>query len=691
MRLVRVATDHNLEEVVCGAHIALHKRTPCPIEILFCTPRTTSIDVEDFLDRWALFTKASNSRNVTFWLVKVEDLSYPTQTSCMQKLFKIVESLPMTHPKLFFVIKGSQKTYISNILIRDETELKNDTCTALSDLIQPIAASLNNIHIVHSSHCGEGKTTTIIRRLVCDKKQGGLPILHVQFSIDTTPMDIILKRLLKARPMMSEQGVVLHFNVGHQANPREVNLFLFQYLLVSSWRDSHGFTFPRHEKDTIVIELCNTGKADERERISICKYFQELPLFTGISYVKLDPIPSLQSKLFYSFQSNPEVGALGARMLISNFLAMKKGNRLLSSKPEVSGIDLVSEVELYTMVSSIACNNWCNQQHLMSKLNTPLANELKCGKCPNVCSPQDSFVYCETCQFGLCHNCMQGIPVPKASELLFLRRFFWFIVTQLQNFYHAFEPWEFAFEEDGDIYRKLAYHYSRMIISCSLNLAKPAMEHYDERRPLDDVQRCESMDKFEDWRETPFFLVTPHSYHVTSTSTFSPLQFIRDNEPNVADLFHEWLVLNESVLRPVDRAQLQQICSQLSETAYSVDQANPPLRTLLEVLGCWHGAVTILNAIDTIRGRAVGTKRLSEMDSSVVNAVQLLQSFGKMDDSDITCTEFMTICTRYLNSLFGSNISEKPSYTLTADNILRIMVYLIFLFLIFELIFYYLF
>lgn len=182
------------------------------------------------------------------------------------------------------------------------------------------------------------------------------------------------------------------------------------------------------------------------------------------------------------------------------------------------------------------------------------------------------------------------------------------------------------------------------------------------------------MAKFEDWRDTPFFLVTPHSYHVTSTSKFSPLQFIRDNEPNVADDFHQWIALNESVLRPVDRSQLQQICSQLSESVYSVDQANPPFKTLLEVLGCWHGGATsILNAIDSIRGRTVGTKRLSEMDSSITAAADTLRAIGKLDHKDITCTEFMTICARYLNSLFGSNPTEKPSYTLTADNILRIM------------------
>jgi len=122
-------------------------------------------------------------------LVKIEDLPYPTQTRCMQKLFKIVETLPNSHPKLFFVMKGNQDTYISTILNRDETEFKQETCSSLSSLIKPIAASRKNIYVVCSSHCGEGKTTSVIRQLVCDRRDDlGQPILHAQFSIDLTPM-----------------------------------------------------------------------------------------------------------------------------------------------------------------------------------------------------------------------------------------------------------------------------------------------------------------------------------------------------------------------------------------------------------------------------------------------------------------------------------------------------------------------
>jgi hypothetical protein len=257
---------------------------------------------------------------------------------------------------------------------------------------------------------------------------------------------------------------------------------------------------------------------------------------------------------------------------------------------------------------------------------------------------------------------MQRIPVPRASELSFLRRFFWFIVNQLQNFHTVFTQWDFAsILEDGSFYQKLAYHFCRMILSCSKNLAKPAMQPYEEKAPMDDVKRCENMDKFEDCRDIPFFLVTPHSYHITSTSNFSPLQFIINNEPITTDdaqLFHQWISEYQSMLNPVDRSHLQLICSQLIENPYSSDQKSPPLKILLEVLGCWTSDMYILNAMNSlISGKSLGTKRLSEVDS-ITPAVAFMKSIGKLDDRDIPCSQFMLLCTNYLTSLFGSDPGE---------------------------------
>lgn len=684
--LILIPTENHPEEVVGGAHILMHKRLPRPIEILFCNAHTTEVDVEDFLDRWALFTRVADTAGlkagepvVTFWLVGIEDLTYPTQTRCMQKLFKMVETLPKDHPKLFFVMRGEEKTYISTVL-KKHLSPTLEVCQQLSSLIQPIAAALKNIFVVHSKNCGDGKTTSIIRNLVCDKKANGRPVLHAQFSVDTTPMDVLLKRLLGARPMTSQQGLILHFNVGHQVNAKDVNLFLFQYLLISSWRDGSGFTFPRHRNDTIVIELCNTGKEDERDRITICKYFQELPLETGISYVKMYPHQSRASELFYSWEARPANHEIGTQVLVAVYEAMRRGAEALCSWYEVVGIPLPSEDLLKTIVSSLASENLCPKRHLMACC--AMEGNHSCSKCNVPINIQDSHCYCNACNVALCCNCMKQIPVEKKSENQFLRRYFWFMVMQLQNFYVAFQAyWQQASwdQETGHFMVKFAYHYCRIIINCAKNLSKPAMSPFDERRPLDDVQRCSNMDKFENWRDTPFLIVTPEGFHVTSTSKFSPLAYIKNNEPRTPETkpFLDWVDDNETLCGPVTRNHLQQLCLQLSQQAYSIDQKKPPLKTLIEVLGCDEGAKTLLYALDNLNEmKGVGARSLSEADiierNAISDSVKFLKSIGCLPDCNVTCTEFMGICTSYLNSLFG-NDAEKPRYTLTADNILRIM------------------
>ena len=669
--LVRIMHDCPLEEVICGAHIYLFKRVPSPIEILFCNSQTTEIDVADFLDRWALYGQIPviGKSTVAFWLVGIEHLSYTIQTRSMQQLFRQVEKLSDDHPKLFLVTKNDTKTYISTVLLREEVQFNKNHCQQLCKLITPAAAALTNIIVVFSKFPGEGKTTTIIRKFLCDKKD----TYHVQFSLDTTPMNSILKRLMHMRPITSGQGLVLHLNVGHQVHTDEANLFLCQYLLLASWRDNTGFTFPRHEQDTVVVELCNTGEKDERDRITICKYFRTLPLDTGISPISM--CPTRMNKRCYYWKSVQQF-EVGTKMLIATFNTMTEAGSFLSHRNEIlAKTALVSNDELYYIVLSIACDNFCSGKHLMT-VHTKPASSMKCEKCKSVIQPKEQYAWCKYCQVCRCFNCMNKLPVPSASETAFLRRFFWVIVSQLQDFYYSFEQWNLAAViEEGKFLLKLAYHFSRMILSLSRNVVKPAMEVLDQSAPLDDIQRCAKMDKFQNWKDLPFFLVTSKGYHITSTSSFSPLQFIIKNEQNTRDTdryFIEWLRQNEAYLKPVNRSYLQTLCTALSSNApYSFDQKNPPLKVLLEVIGCFSGALPVLHGIEAIR-KFTGTTKLENVIKEASQAINFLESVGHTVNREMTCTEFITKCASYLNSLFGQS-SEKPPYTLTADNILRIM------------------
>eukprot|EP01133_Synstelium_polycarpum_P014536 gene14536-17171_t len=669
-QLVRVvSTDHPLEEVVCGNHIALHKRIPCPVEMLFCTPQTTVVDIEDFLDRWSLFPQTCKNNDATFWLVKIEDLAYSTQNRFIQKLNSL--RVLKNHPKLFLVTQGIQQSYISTIMIREETELSADTCTALSRLISPIAQSLN-IMVVHSPGCSDGKTTSAIRSLVSGKKDSkGQPVLHAQFSIDNTPMDVILRRLLQARPITSDRGIVLHLNIGHMVNRSHANLFLFQYLLIASWRDNKGFTFPLHEKDTVIIELSNTGLPDERKRIPICQYFKVLPIDDGITCSKPVPQRSDLSDIIYTFRDE-NTHELGTQMLVAIYNSLVSASFTLPYRNEINGLPLPNSKLLLQMVSAIICQNYCQQGHLMSYCNLP-PTATTCFKCKGATQAQHA--HCSKCSHALCHNCMTKPGVAPVSTMMFFRRYFWFVVPLLENFYHAFgERWDFGTMIEETDHFKLAYHFVCIILKCTYNLALPSMEPYDSNKPSDDVTRGLNMKKFEDWREIPFMVVSQGNYHVTSIGSFSPLEYIKQREPVTRQNsdFHKW-VEQEGLVQPTNRSHLQSLCSKLNSLTFSSDQENPLLVNLLEIIGCSDSdAMQVLNAVKSINegDRSIGTMKLSQIDQaeSVSNSIQLLG----LDPTKVSCTEFLATCTDYINNLFGSS-KDKPKYILTADNVLRIL------------------
>ncbi|KAH3762020.1 E3 ubiquitin-protein ligase RNF213 [Pelomyxa schiedti] len=289
----------------------------------------------------------------------------------------------------------------------------------------------------------------------------------------------------------------------------------------------------------------------------------------------------------------------------------------------------------------------------------------------------ESFARCDKCKRILCNLCMRKIPTHKGSEISYLRRLFSLVVSQLRDFAMAFETWEYAESlEEGQFIMQLAFHFSKMILNCSINLAKPAMQPFDKLAPQDDIQRCTNMEKFEQWREMPFFVVTQQGYHITSTAAFSPLHFIKNAEmacANRSPAFLEWLTVNECVLHPINRAYLQKLCFDLGQKPYSIDQENPPLKILLEVIGCFQGARPVLDVLSTLtRGKTVGTVKLCDVIDRVSTAVKYLESTGTKIDTNMSCAEFMTICSSYLIRLFGDG-TQKPTYTLTVDNILRIM------------------
>eukprot|EP01126_Amoeba_proteus_P029988 TRINITY_DN2967_c0_g1_i2.p1 TRINITY_DN2967_c0_g1~~TRINITY_DN2967_c0_g1_i2.p1 ORF type:complete len:170 (+),score=28.61 TRINITY_DN2967_c0_g1_i2:1340-1849(+) len=169
----------------------------------------------------------------------------------MQKLLQLRPPLAKGVPKLFLVTLRDDSN-ISMMMLGQTEIISPQLCAEFMNLIHPIMLLHKNIFIPHSPQCGARKTESIFKQLVCDKKDEFGPVLHAMISVDQTPIQVSLRRLMNAQLMNSDRGVVLHFNVTHKGKPEEVNLFLFQYLLIGSWRDCHDYTFPHHQNDIIV-------------------------------------------------------------------------------------------------------------------------------------------------------------------------------------------------------------------------------------------------------------------------------------------------------------------------------------------------------------------------------------------------------------------------------------------------------
>eukprot|EP01125_Pyxidicula_operculata_P010465 TRINITY_DN343_c0_g3_i1.p1 TRINITY_DN343_c0_g3~~TRINITY_DN343_c0_g3_i1.p1 ORF type:complete len:4704 (-),score=480.58 TRINITY_DN343_c0_g3_i1:101-14212(-) len=672
-KLLRIASGKT-EEFVCGAHISIHNRVPTSIEILFCNSQTSDFDIEDFLDRWNMF-KSTNDlvkrENVTFWLVNVEQLSYPTQTRLVQKFNQLL-LLAKDLPRLLLVTSGLSTSYVSSIMFKEVELISSDQYQNFTKLISIVAEKNNQIKVVHSNACSMGKTESVIRDLVCEKfDHMNNPILHTQLSIDTTPMDIVFTKLSCARPFSSDKGIILHFVIGHQGDPDEINQLLTQYLLVGTWRDKQGNTYPRHEKDTVVIELCNTGLNDERERITICKYFQQIPLRGGISWRSLLPIK--QSELIYSFKYDDHAH-LGTRMLVAFFNAKANGTTHMGNVNSIANVPIPGEQELMDIVLSLVHENSCQKNHFMK---CSKSFETTCSNCSKKIENGTLKSTCNGCKYHLCSMCMKRMNIHPKSELSYLRRYFKFATSQLEKFYYSFHSqWELeTISDEGFIYGKMPYHYASIIHLSVKNLSIPAVLPLDaEKNPdEDDVSRCKNMDKFEKWRETPFVVCTPGNYTIVSTSSFSPLELVKRQEKDA--IFREYISLVEVALKPKNRESMHSMCTELNESPFNLDQSKPPLRDLLDIIGCSGGPYPLLEAISSIKERNLKERKLAEFkeDYPFRGAIEYLNKMNAFDpEENITCSNFVLTCSNYLRKLFGAN-PDKPQYTITADNILRLI------------------
>jgi hypothetical protein len=99
-----------------------------------------------------------------------------------------------------------------------------------------------------------------------------------------------------------------------------------------------------------------------------------------------------------------------------------------------------SSEEIMLIMESLAGENLCKQNHLMTK--TLGANGVSCSKCFRSIRINSPSFQCPLCNVWLCKSCCNNV-VTQVSEINFIRRYFRFSAAQLKQFAIGFSGfWE---------------------------------------------------------------------------------------------------------------------------------------------------------------------------------------------------------------------------------------------------------
>jgi len=627
-----------LEEVVLGMYIARHSRFPTPAEWLVATPGTSCLDIEDFLCRWynwqtlahpsgdhmANIPQPWEGCKATFVILQVSELSYAVQTHFVWKLRELVKALTprangLCAPLLLLSSAASGSYFVANALAKDEAVLQAGVVQELRNLVAPALSKAEiPVRVAHSKTSGAGKTYSVLQATSVQDAP------HIQLSVDVTPLEQVLGHLNAARPLVVGRKTVVHFNLGHRGDAREISAALIQYIFVGCWRDKMGFVHPRHPEDTIILELPNTGLADERDRFSFTKHFPVIPLVAGISLKVF--VPELYGgpdSILYKFQAEEHKSwVLGAKILCALKHSIDAKLTILPRYCEVPGMATP------------------NAAQIMSALDTVM-------------------------------------PKLEDEDVAQKRRAFQFAATQLANFYHAFSYW--GVELGDDFYRHVAFHYAMLIVDTAFNLSAPSMEPLSPAFQEDDVKRCLGMTQFDAWREKPYVICSTSSFAAVSLDEkFDILEHMAQRETKFkADLLQE-----AAFLRPYNRERLHDLCLRLREK-YKSDHLSPAIAQIARLMGGDQTVNVVLSAMETLsEQKLTGTESVEQISakySSVRNAVEFLNNTEipgakPMNYQKAMVSDLKRAAEKYVQSLTWKNPDDPSSaFTITVDIILRLI------------------
>eukprot|EP01035_Chromulina_nebulosa_P020147 gene20147-26157_t len=499
-------------------------------------------------------------------------------------------------------------------------------------------------------------------------------------------MSKVLKPFTKECPLSRNEGVVLHFNVGHLISKNIVNMFLLEYIVIGTWFDDTGAAFPRHNKDIIVVELCNTGYRDERDRISITHHIPILPIIYKLSCYEFKAIPSYRSRNIDVYLRNLVDHAIKAVITFHN-------RQMDKFKPHEILLESMSSMKAFSFemnhVDNLTSNNIFDYLNVVWTLpdGTVLPNDVG-----NLVAVNNTVLYDyqkhTNSGIGATLLDVRNLPIPSddaldqavralalANEIddnireCYVRRFYSVASTQLNYFYQSFSFWETAIvcEEDANFVLALTFHYMMLIIENSRDFAKPMMIPQDISNERDDVSRFCSMEGFDKWSERPFFLCTSSSFQTLSAANFDPIQYIISKLKG-DEQFISWLTEHQRLLEPYNRKKLQNLCDCLSVCPFDPDGTDSKLKQFFQLLGCFQDAVKMIDLIEIINSKKLsGMEHLDQLKDHL-DCINWFKT--KVKSPIISVSDLKNHAYIFLNDLFGNN--EKPSFRLTVGSIIRL-------------------
>ena len=192
---------------------------PSISQILFCSPKTTNHELDNFFDLVKLFV------NKRFVIVNLDLLSFSLRNIAIEKLSKFHDEM-ITFGEIYICNSKSAEMYYPWI---EKKEYTKEDLSEVSIALSAPKFTRPNVTVVSSAKTGNGKTH-FINKIIHQN--------HIAISInDYLDVNMVIKKL------STHINQDIFFKLSYNLNLQEIDLFFFKLLVCGSCRDESGNCF----------------------------------------------------------------------------------------------------------------------------------------------------------------------------------------------------------------------------------------------------------------------------------------------------------------------------------------------------------------------------------------------------------------------------------------------------------------